>query len=367
MTAARLGKFGMLLIATAVAAGGPAPRPEVVADRLDVFAEPDEAGFVTDRLARGDAVAIRKVLSGGWLAIEPSGDAFLWVDDESVEVARDGRITVKSPTATLRLGREGATRPGPPRLTLPRGAVLAQARQPLLTYGQARSRRVWRAVRPGPDEVRFVRASGVSDPGLAPTPAPSPERRASTEGDGAGLPVDLVAPLRRVEGTHRAIVSGPVQGWDLSAVREQYRALLAGRSEPAARAAIGERIDAVEREAAMAKAARTFEALVAKSRKRDAEVKRIRAIVADLRRADDLAFDAEGLLQATAKRVDGEKVLSLLDDSGRIVAYLTIPPGVETANLLARHVGVRGKSRFNEDLRFRLVDVREIERLDPDR
>ena len=64
--------------------------------------------------------------------------------------------------------------------------------------------------------------------------------------------------------------------------------------------------------------------------------------------------------------MDGEKVFALLDDEGRIVAYLKVPPGVDTSHLKARRVGVRGKSRFDEGLKFRLLDVRDIEPLTPD-
>ena len=59
-------------------------------------------------------------------------------------------------------------------------------------------------------------------------------------------------------------------------------------------------------------------------RRRDAVVGQVKDALRDVRVAEDLAYDAEGLLQATSRRVDGEKVFALLDDEGRVVTYLKV-------------------------------------------
>jgi hypothetical protein len=203
------------------------------------------------------------------------------------------------------------------------GMVLLPADRPPLIDGEGRRKRTWRAVAAGADEVRFARATGLVDPkALARSrPATDPAvRKASQRGDAPTTP-----PARA-----------------------------AGRGRPAAA------------EDEMAKTAGEFEAIVRASRQRDVVLNQVRDSLRDLRVADDLAYDAEGLLQATSRRVDGEKVFALLDREGRVVTYLKIPAGLDTTNLVARQVGVRGKSRFDEGLKFRLLDARDVDPLVPD-
>ena len=198
------------------------------------------------------------------------------------------------------------------------------------------------------------------------TPAPAERRASHDEPAPASVPPDLAAPLHRIEGERQAIVARPIERWDFAPVRRDYQSLLASRADPASKAAIRDKLDEVDREDELAQSARAFEALVRESRRRDAVVHQVKDRLRDLREAEDRAYDAEGLLQATSQRVDGEKVFALLDDGGRIVAYLKVPPGIDTSHLIARQVGVRGKSRFDEGLKFRLLDVRDLEPLIPD-
>jgi len=347
-------------------AGARAASAEVQVERIDVFNEPDDTGFVTSRLDRGDKVVVRKVLPGGWLAIDPPSGSFHWVDDTSVELLRDGRIDVTAPTTPLRLGREGFGRPGPLKTTLTEGAVLVGARQPLLSSTERGRRKVWRAVAAGADEVRFIRSEGIEErTQAAPAPPVPAERRASH--DMAELSPEVVASLRDIEERHRSIVAQPVEQWNFATVRKRYQALLARHSDPPSRTAIEERLDELDRGDELAKSAREFEDHVRKSRRRDAVVAQIQRKVRDIHDAEELAYDAEGLLQATSRQVDGERVFSLLNDRGQVVTYLKVPPGLETTNLLAQQVGVRGKSRFNDTLRYRLLIVRDMERLTSDR
>jgi hypothetical protein len=348
---------------------GAARRLEVAADRLDLLAEPEDGAFVTATLDRGDPVEVRRVLADGWLAIAPPAGSFHWVDGAAVEPLRDGRLYVKAPT-TLRFGSTEDRHPGPPRRALLEGMVLVPAREPPLVVADGRRRRTWLAVAVGADEVRFARAAGVAEvravAAKAKPPEPAERRASHADVAKAAPPAELEGPFRRIEGEHRAVVSRPMTRWDFAGVRREYQALLTVRGDPATRAAVRDKLDQVDREDEMATAAREFEALVRKSRQRDAVLGRVEDDLRSLRIAEDLAYDAEGLLQATSRRVDGEKVFALLDDEGRVVAYLKIPPGVDTTNLVSRQVGVRGKSRFDEGLKYRLLDVRDIEPLIPD-
>jgi hypothetical protein len=374
MMACRLLPLWISLAAPTFQSGGdeaPARPYEVTVERLDVLIEPDDGAFVTSRLGRGDKVEVRKALPGGWLAIASPGNSFYWVDDATVDLLRDGRIYVAAEKTSLRLGRDGIKTPGPARSTLLEGAVLRPARQPLLTTDDGRRSKVWRAVAAPPGELRFIRAAGVIDPTITrplAKPATTSERKASHDAaDPSDLPPDIVAPLRSIEQKHRAVIARPMESWELAQIRGDYQALLVKLGNDGSRSVVRERLDEVEREDELAKSAREFEALIKKSRQRDVIIERVKASIRNLKAAEALEYDAEGLLQATAKRVDGEKVYSLLDERGQTVTYLRLPTGVDAASFLARQVGVRGKSRFNEGLRYRLLDVRDIEPLESSR
>ena len=61
--------------------------------------------------------------------------------------------------------------------------------------------------------------------------------------------------------------------------------------------------------------------------------------------------------------VEGRRVHALLGDDGRVVAYLTIPPGLSIGPLLSHRVGVLGEGHYDEALRARLILVKDVERL----
>jgi hypothetical protein len=344
---------------------------EVGIGSLDVFAEPDDGSFATGRLHDGDKVEVRKALADGWLAIARPEGSFHWVDGDDVEPLSDGRLYVNAPKTIVRLGREYLPRPGPARVTVAEGTVFRPAKLPPLRYDDGRRRRTWRAVLAGSDEVRFVRSAGLVDPDQPRMPrarVETPERLAShAEAAPSDLPPEVSGPVRKIEGDHRKVLDRPIEKWDLGDVRRDYQTLLAARRDGPTKAAVRERLDRVDQEDELSRAARNFESLIEKSRRRDAEVESIKESLRALRTAETLAYDAEGLLQPTSRRVEGEKVFALISDEGQIVTYLRIPPGIDTTNLNARQVGVRGKSRFNEGLRFRLLDVRDIDALDSDR
>ncbi|WP_435017704.1 hypothetical protein TA3x_005323 [Tundrisphaera sp. TA3] len=167
--------------------------------------------------------------------------------------------------------------------------------------------------------------------------APSGSWRASPPGDGR-------APSPRVEDEPAG--RRPTPRIDEPSADAAVTAAAAGTGDPIADAAL------------------RFEAATARSRRRDHEVDEIRARLMKARVATDLGYDARGYLQASSRQVDGQKVHALIGPQGVPVAYLDIPPGIPTARLLARRVGVRGSIRFNESLGARLIKVRDLEPLD---
>ena len=71
-----------------------------------------------------------------------------------------------------------------------------------------------------------------------------------------------------------------------------------------------------------------------------------------------------GLIQASSRKVGGQKVFALIGRDGATQAYLDIPPGIDVKGLRTHRVGVRGAVHYDETLRSRVINVREVEALD---
>lgn len=167
---------------------------EVQTERLDVFDRPDDSGFVTGRVHRGDRLHIRADRSAGtgWLAIEPLPTAIFWIEQSSLEIDeeevtdavehdRRSLAWVNRSQALIRSGHPQARLPGPPRGILPRGTMVQLVDRPPLSLGQGPEKSRWLAIVPPADQVSYVRVEGVR--WLTPTPPVPPvaEFRASYE------------------------------------------------------------------------------------------------------------------------------------------------------------------------------------------
>ena len=363
MIGLRLAALWLGLIAPASVPEARGPGGEVIVDVLEVLDEADDSAYASGELRRGARVSVVSARRGDWLTIAPPPDAFDWAEAGSLRDRGDGSAEVVADRASVRSGCPEARMPGPPRPALPRGAVVKLLDRPPLTLGQGAKARTWRAIAPGEDAVRYVRADGVRlDPVLsgASPPVPDDLTRASMAGE---IPPGIAAELASVDSLRRSIKSSPVEQWDLEPARRRYEALLRGLDNTQG-AAVRLRLDHVAREAELAKAARHFDDLVRASRRRDAEVAQIAGTLADAQTGTERGYDARGLLQASSRRVSGQKVHALIGPEGLPIAYLAIPPGIPVSALLSRKVGVRGVVHYDETLGARLITVRDLDPLD---
>ncbi len=281
------------------------PGGEVISDALEVLVEPDDSSYSSGELKRGDRVSIVPGGKAGWLAIAPPTDAFDWVDASSLRVETDVRGVVVAARALVRTGALEARMPGPPRPPLPRGTVVRLLGRPPLTLGEGAKARTWRAIAPRDGEVRYVRADGVRlDPVPTIAKAEDPEVKPAQVDPGGG---------------------------------------------------------------SAAEAIRKFEDALDRSRRIDDEVAQVKRKLAGSRTHTDRGYDAKGMLQASSRKVEGQKVHALIGPEGTPVAYLAIPPGIPASRLLTRKVGVRGDVHFNESLGARLITVRDLDPLDKPR
>ena len=62
--------------------------------------------------------------------------------------------------------------------------------------------------------------------------------------------------------------------------------------------------------------------------------------------------------------LEGRKAYVLIDDTGSTAAYLLMPPGIRVDDYLSSRVGIRGDSRYDAQLKARVITVREVEHVD---
>jgi hypothetical protein len=362
---------------------------EVVVATLDVFDAPDDAAMASGRLQKSNRVTVRDVIGPAWLAIDPPPSAFCWVEEAALAAAdAQGHARVTAPSALVRSGHPLARMPGAPQSALATDTVVKLLKYSPLVVGEGAQRRTWRAIEPPKGDVRYIHAAGVrvamrpetqheAGPGsevsgglrprlAAPAPAAEIQVAYAPPQPPSERPVapDVADAIARIESLHRAALRTPVEQWHLDEVRGRYETLLKSVIDSAAGSAIRARLDEVGRQEAIARDAREIETLLARSRRRDATVTLAQRRLADTHKPLARAYDVEGLIQASSRKVDGRKVFALIGRDGATQAYLDIPPGIDVKGLMTHRVGVRGAVHYNEMLRARVISVREVEALD---
>ncbi len=221
---------------------------EVQTEHLDIIDRPDDIGFITGRLHRGDRLLIRPDHSTatGWLAIVPPPTAICWIEQSSLESEdeatgllehdRAGLAWVSRLEASIRSGHTQARLPGPPVGTLPKGTMVQLVDRPPLSIGQGPKASRWLAIVPPADHVSYVRALGVR--WLTPArpvppavlarasyeepmqPSEAVERRSGSSRASSSRSPEIAAELQRVDGIYQVIIaSQPIEQWHFETVR----------------------------------------------------------------------------------------------------------------------------------------------------
>lgn len=362
----------------------------VAADQVEVHVQPDEASFGLATLERGDRVRIRRSRDDGWAEIEPPRGAIGWVDRATLAIDRPeenrlhpaaaGEAGVGAETAgrarmigrggVVRAGHLGARMPGPPWVELPGGALVRLVDLPPLRTGRGSSATTWLAIVPPAGASCHVRAESLGPPPRRPGPSEvlaaylvpqgEPEQPAKSV---APLPPDARAEIDRLDRMHRSIlVDQPVDRWNLQPVRAGYQELLTRwRDQPAVDEALRTRLARVTRHEQAAAAAREFQAVLARSRQRDAQVGLLERRLAEVDQKRTVSYAAVGTVQPSARMMDGHPLHVLVGKQGQTIAYLDMPPGLDVEALGTKRVGVRGTIHYRQDLGTRLITVRDVE------
>jgi hypothetical protein len=346
----------ILIAAMAATAGRPETvEARVAVDRVAVLDEPRDTGYVVATLRKGDTARVRPAGAPltGWLAIDPPGSVFGWVDASALKRPESDRerpdaALIRSAT-TVRSANPKAKTPGPPWAPLKPGDRVRLVDVPPLEAGGRR----WAAVAPPNDRPCYIPADAVewvqpAEPEIRPT---------------AFAAADDDPELKRVDAMLMAETSGrPVEDWRLESIRSAYEALARQVGGDAERRRIVDgrlrQLEGLERASAAAKG---FVEAASKSRELDRQFARLERRLEDAERERTRAFDAVGFVQPSARMHEGRKLFALIGlKDGVVSAYLDVPPGLDARSLTARRIGVRGAARYDPDLKARLISVRDL-------
>ena len=154
----------------------------------------------------------------------------------------------------------------------------------------------------------------------------------------------------------------PIEQWRFDGVRAEYQSILKRSGDnPAVEEALRCRLARVTRHEQAAAAAREFQEVLDRTRRRDAEVDRLERRLAAVDRYRTVTYHAIGFVQPSSRLLDGRKLHALIARDGRTIAYLDLPPGLDVEAIGTRRVGVRGAVHYNQELGTRLITVRDLE------
>ncbi len=181
------------------------------------------------------------------------------------------------------------------------------------------------------------------------------------------IPPAILSELKKIDAMERKIeIDMPIDRWRFDDLRARYQALVKSLpAEPAIENVIRDRLQRLARRELAAKAAVSFEAILAQTHKRDREIvqlsRQLRIRTSAANGARSSTYEAIGFMQSSAQKIDGHKLFLLVGRNGETLAYLDIPPGLDPEPILARKVGVRGVAHYNEELQSRLITVRDLQ------
>ena len=364
--------FCLVLIAPAIAAPARAGDGEyqVIGDDLEYMTEPTHSAYSTGCLKRGDRIMAKKT-QPGWIQVQTPPDHFHWINAAEVEEQPDGTCIVIKRQASIRFAAESARLPGPIVRTVRKGTVVRPIDHPDLKVEASGKTQTWLAIEATDDSTRYVATDKLEPIGLASSP-PRPERSEQLAvylpSDDDNVPPEVKAELASIAAMNRSIQAASVETWNLDPIRGRYESLLRQfDANPAVRRAIEPRLDLVRRDMELVRSLQAVARLLKAGDDRDAAIARTQRSVALARSGSDRGYDAQGLLQPSSRRSQGQKVLALVGPEGRTTSYLAIPPGVSVGRYLAHRVGVRGVVHFDEGLGARLISVRDLELIEPRR
>ena len=373
-----------LAAATAGAADGWLARPvkaRVAAPRAAVYSGPTGEDYATGHLVRGTEVEIFRSEPSGWLAIRPPKDSFSWVEASTVTLVESGQYRVVRDGAVCWIGsRVDSPRQFRWQVRLETNEIVSAAGKSPLSRHPAKPGVEWLRIVPPAGEFRWIRRSAIeSNDGVA---------RGTTENESSNAVAQAVLadsePARGSDVQPVAWRAGdePTSQWQrqrpsgpwwsqLSALQADVATEVAQsparwKLQPLLRRAQALEQAAADQQAAEAAIAleRDLERFVRWNRRRmeravvagstaGRTLDAAPAVSADIRGASsdpgDLDFDGTGWLETVHSTKANAPKFALLDDDGKILAFVVPAPGLRLHRYVKRKVGIYGKRISGDD------------------
>ncbi len=329
-----------------------------------------------------------------WRAIEPPSleprfvrrDSLRLVSDRK-EPEPDGFVASKGPgilttdddpAVDRPTGRSNAEMPAPGRSPVSTGKPdeVPRLREPSPPAGKPASE----------DATKKLEILDIPESLAGPSPAPEPASPAPGVDLGAGiekfadigtevssrpsgpvspldLPSDPDSALDILESRFRVLMSEPLISWDFRPILLACE-MLSTRELTATQAGRLNRLKTiVERQEEIGRSSREFWNSMRRSRSHDPAGQTPKSAVTS---RTTPRFDISGLILPSRRDVDGHVLYNLIGETGLTIAYLKMPPAAPVEKWLGKKVGIRGRVRYHEDLRGRLVTVQDVELLEPE-
>ena len=325
-----------------------------------------------------------------WRAIEPPSAELRYVRKENLRLIEkknakplpaEGFVTAKGPGSLARAIPQ--TGPEQSKSTKP-VTQPDKAPRPDLPMDQPPDP-LTQPAKPTIDSLVILEAPGSSSTKMpstdqdAPLPGPKPTERPSAfdralpldDANSAArpssdtpieLPADADQALEILDSRFRLIVSQPLVAWDFQSFLKSCDQLARQPLSTAQAARLGALREKARAQDEIGASSRKFWDSMRRSRSHDPSNDGAATSPAVSRKP---RFDITGLMLPSRRDIDGQLLYNLIGDTGTTTAYLKLPPASPVEKWLGKRVGVRGRVRYNEELRARLVVVQDLELLDP--
>lgn len=375
-------------------------RVEVAGDEVEVRSGPGWHYYVTQRLPRGSRVEVYRHDPGGWLAIRPPRESFSWVAARHVRLTDDPHVAEIVQDATV--AWIGATQGTVPQhkwqVRLDRGELVEVLGEQTLAIGPGFATEKYCKVAPPAGEFRWIHQRQINGAAAVPVrtpptvqpvagtaqtdhpqPPPTATAAAATRSATSG---DVVQQLASLRVDLSLLVTQPIERWDLQTLDR--------RAAELAQAAQGTSAEQ-EVQAVLARIAE-FETL--RRRHETAQHGSVPTLDDDIAvhgvsvapqpteasstpgaivpvgtgvgtTNEDIAPDgslpeAAGWLMPVHSTRRSAPPFALLDDDGRVAAYVTPSPGLNLRRYVKQRVAVVGQQRYETELRAALITAERV-------
>jgi len=175
---------------------------------------------------------------------------------------------------------------------------------------------------------------------------------------------DLFDELDRLDVRFKAILDGSILDWDFDQIERDYISLRSETETTNIQRMIDTRLDRIAGYRQSQSEEREIARIQDETSRRDAELAEIQrrqeTQLISARPPQKSQFDGAGIIARAALRQRGAPRYALLNQNGKVLAYLMPAPGIDLERWLGKSVGVIGPRAPDSQLRADLITVNRL-------